>query len=70
MRFSFSERLQAALLVPIIRVVGDVAKMVGYPVGLWWRWQNRATSRDLVAEEWQSGKVIVKRSRRLQAAGQ
>lgn len=32
--------LQAALLVPIIRLVGDVAKMVGYPVGVWWRWQN------------------------------
>lgn len=34
------QRLQAALLIPIIRVVGDVAKMVGYPVGVWWRWQN------------------------------
>jgi glycosyltransferase involved in cell wall biosynthesis len=35
--------LQAALLVSVIRVVGDVAKMVGYPVGLWWRrrhWQR------------------------------
>ena len=31
----------AALLVPVIRVVGDGAKMVGYPVGLWWRWRNR-----------------------------
>jgi glycosyltransferase involved in cell wall biosynthesis len=35
------QRLQAALLVPVIRVVGDVAKMIGYPVGLWWRWQHR-----------------------------
>ncbi len=35
------QRLQAALLVPVIRAVGDVAKMVGYPVGLWWRWRNR-----------------------------
>ncbi len=26
---------------PLIRVTGDVAKMVGYPVGLWWRWRNR-----------------------------
>lgn len=32
--------LGAALLVPVIRVVGDVAKMAGYPVGVWWRWQN------------------------------
>jgi glycosyltransferase involved in cell wall biosynthesis len=36
----FGERLQAALLVPAIRVVGDVAKMIGYPVGLAWRWRN------------------------------
>ncbi len=35
------QRLQAAALVPIVRVVGDIAKMVGYPVGLWWRWRNR-----------------------------
>lgn len=35
------DRLMAALWVPVIRIVGDVAKMVGYPVGLWWRWQQR-----------------------------
>jgi glycosyltransferase involved in cell wall biosynthesis len=35
------ERLRALLWVPVIRVVGDVAKMVGYPVGLWWRWRHR-----------------------------
>ena len=35
------ERLQALLLVPVIRVVGDIAKMIGYPVGLVWRWRNR-----------------------------
>jgi hypothetical protein len=34
-------RLLAAVLVPLIRVVGDVAKMTGYPVGLWWRLRNR-----------------------------
>jgi hypothetical protein len=34
-------RLEATLLVPIIRVVGDLAKMLGYPVGLVWRWRNR-----------------------------
>ncbi|MGH2355474.1 MAG: glycosyltransferase, partial [Chloroflexota bacterium] len=27
----------AAPLVPVARVTGDVAKMVGYPAGLWWR---------------------------------
>jgi len=36
------QKLQAALWVPLIRVTGDVAKMIGYPVGLWWRWQHRA----------------------------
>ncbi len=35
------DRLKALLLVPVIRVVGDVAKMIGYPVGLVWRWRNR-----------------------------
>lgn len=36
-----AEQLAAAALVPVIRVVGDVAKMVGYPVGLWWRVKNK-----------------------------
>lgn len=31
------ERLLAVALVPFLRFVGDVAKMVGYPVGVWWR---------------------------------
>ena len=31
------ERLKALALIPVIRVVGDIAKMVGYPVGVWWR---------------------------------
>lgn len=35
----WKERLRAMLLVPIIRVVGDVAKMLGYPVG--WAWRCR-----------------------------
>ncbi len=34
------DRLKAMLLVPIIRVVGDVAKMLGYPAGLLWRWRH------------------------------
>jgi glycosyltransferase involved in cell wall biosynthesis len=36
-------RLRAVLLIPLIRVVGDVAKMLGYPVGWVWRlrhWAN------------------------------
>jgi len=34
------QRLYAALLVPVIRGVGDVAKMLGYPVGWLWRLRN------------------------------
>ena len=29
--------LYAAVLVPVIRVAGDIAKMIGYPAGLAWR---------------------------------
>ncbi len=39
--YGLLDRLKAILLVPVIRVVGDVAKMLGYPVGLAWRWRNR-----------------------------
>lgn len=38
---AIGEMARALLLAPVIRVTGDLAKMVGYPVGLWWRWQNR-----------------------------
>jgi glycosyltransferase involved in cell wall biosynthesis len=34
------EWIEAALWVPVIRAVGDLAKMVGYPVGRWWRVRN------------------------------
>jgi glycosyltransferase involved in cell wall biosynthesis len=34
---TFGGTLYAILLVPVIRVLGDVAKMIGYPVGLRWR---------------------------------
>jgi glycosyltransferase involved in cell wall biosynthesis len=32
---------EGAALVPVIRLVGDVAKMLGYPVGVWWRLRRR-----------------------------
>jgi glycosyltransferase involved in cell wall biosynthesis len=35
-------RLRAFALIPIIRLVGDIAKMLGYPVGLWWRLRRRS----------------------------
>jgi glycosyltransferase involved in cell wall biosynthesis len=28
------------LMIPVIRLVGDIARMLGYPVGRWWRMQN------------------------------
>ncbi len=39
-RIDATDRLYAAALVPIIRVVGDVAKMIGYPQGVRWRRHN------------------------------
>lgn len=33
-------RVRAFALIPIIRLVGDLAKMIGYPVGVLWRWRN------------------------------
>ncbi len=36
-KLSFGQKLQAIGWVPLIRITGDVAKMMGYPVG--WRWR-------------------------------
>ncbi len=38
---TWPQRLLTLGLAPMIRVVGDVAKMIGYPVGIWWRWRHR-----------------------------
>jgi len=38
---SLKDKLWALALVPIIRLVGDVAKMIGYPVGWVWRFRHR-----------------------------
>ena len=35
------ERLAVVAWVPALRLIGDVAKMAGYPVGLWWRLTHR-----------------------------
>ena len=40
-RSAFAQ-LQAIGWVPIIRVTGDIAKMIGYPIGVGWRLQNRS----------------------------
>lgn len=34
------QRLEAIVWVPVIRLAGDLAKMAGYPVGVWWRSRN------------------------------
>lgn len=49
-RLSYWERMQVLALIPVIRVVGDVAKMIGYPAG--WRWrlqQNPPEWREAVS---------------------
>ncbi len=38
---AWRERLCAIAWVPVIRVVGDIAKMLGYPVGVVWRRRHR-----------------------------
>jgi cellulose synthase/poly-beta-1,6-N-acetylglucosamine synthase-like glycosyltransferase len=40
------DRLQAVLWVPVVRVAGDLAKMLGYPVGIFWRWRHRGDLPD------------------------
>jgi glycosyltransferase involved in cell wall biosynthesis len=40
------EWLQAVAWLPIIRAVGDVAKLCGYPVGVLWRWQHPRPAGD------------------------
>lgn len=39
------EKIPALIAAPFLGTVGDVAKMVGYPVGLRWRSKNRDASR-------------------------
>jgi glycosyltransferase involved in cell wall biosynthesis len=39
--YDFADKVKAILWVPIIRVTGDIAKMIGYPVGVLWRLRRR-----------------------------
>jgi len=39
-------RTRALAAVPLIRLVGDLAKCAGYPVGLWWRWRRYGLRHD------------------------
>jgi hypothetical protein len=38
--------LYAISLVPLIRLTGDIAKMAGYPVGVWWRLRRGLRTED------------------------
>jgi glycosyltransferase involved in cell wall biosynthesis len=42
---SLRDRLRVLLYIPLIRVVGDVAKMAGYPAGVAWRMGRRRWTR-------------------------
>ena len=44
---SAGQKALAALWVPIIRITGDLAKMIGYPVGLKWRWERLSRRPEL-----------------------
>jgi glycosyltransferase involved in cell wall biosynthesis len=48
------EKVQAILWVPVIRITGDIAKMIGYPVGWRWRLQRLSTQPEL---RWQHPKT-------------
>ena len=39
--FSFIDKARAILWVPIVRVTGDAAKMIGYPAGVFWRMKRQ-----------------------------
>lgn len=38
--YPWPERLRMLAWVPLIRLWGDLAKMIGYPVGVLWRWRH------------------------------
>ncbi|MGD8805873.1 MAG: glycosyltransferase [Chloroflexota bacterium] len=39
--WTLGARISGLALIPLLRLVGDVAKMIGYPVGRYWRYKNR-----------------------------
>lgn len=59
--FPLGDKLRAIAWVPVIRVTGDVAKMVGYPVGVWWRRKTTADRRP---------QTVVRTNRRSAVGGQ
>lgn len=58
---STAERAEAIALVPLIRAVGDIAKMCGYPVGVAWRLRHHEfgwTWRDAIDVHPEAGSSI------------
>jgi glycosyltransferase involved in cell wall biosynthesis len=41
------KKIQAIFWVPVIRITGDIAKMIGYPVGWKWRLERLATHPEI-----------------------
>jgi glycosyltransferase involved in cell wall biosynthesis len=39
--YGWMDKVRAILWVPVVRVVGDIAKMLGYPVGWLWRLKHK-----------------------------
>ena len=46
-QLSLGQKLQAVGWVPVIRITGDVAKMMGYPAGWKWRLERLATTPEV-----------------------
>ncbi len=44
-KLPLASRLYVLVMVPIIRLTGDAAKMLGYPVGVWWRFKRKENRR-------------------------
>ena len=38
---NFNPHWSAYVWLPVVRLVGDAAKLIGYPIGVWWRWHNQ-----------------------------
>ena len=45
--YGLADRLRAIGLIPMIRVVGDIAKMASYPAGVAWRRKRLASQPEL-----------------------
>jgi glycosyltransferase involved in cell wall biosynthesis len=51
--------LLAAALLPLIRLVGDLAKMAGYPVGVWQRLRSAELRQKILAYQHEDGPLAI-----------